>query len=84
MRLESELECFENANCGNWRRIYPTSDKALEKRYAHLLLNCFVDFNKGKSGDLANVIQISQAGGQKVRLRLFCCGKIFTVYEWII
>ncbi|KAL7055958.1 hypothetical protein AAHC03_022873 [Spirometra sp. Aus1] len=65
MQRESELECFENANCGNWRRAYPTSDRVLEQRYARLLTNAFLDFNKGSEGDLLHVIQLAQPGGQQ-------------------
>ncbi|VDL98683.1 unnamed protein product [Schistocephalus solidus] len=67
MQRESELECFENANCGNWRRAYPTSDRVLEQRYARLLTNAFLDFNKGSEGDLLHVIQLSQPGGQQLQ-----------------
>ncbi|VDK41055.1 unnamed protein product [Taenia asiatica] len=65
MRREADLECFENSNCGNWRRVYPTMDKTLEQRYNTLLLNVFTEFNKGRPGDVDRVISASLSGGQE-------------------
>ncbi len=71
MRYESDLECFENAHCGNWRRVYPTNDKALEQRYGNLLVSAFTEFNKGRPGEVNQVIQVSQSGSQQVSSLLF-------------
>ncbi|VDD82538.1 unnamed protein product, partial [Mesocestoides corti] len=65
IRREAELECFENANCGDWRRVYPTMDQTLEQRYATLLVNAFTEFNKGRPGDVSQVIQVTQSGSQQ-------------------
>lgn len=66
MRREADLECFENANCGNWRRVYPTIDKTLGQRYNQLLLNVFTEFNRGRPGDVDRVIPVPQSGSPEV------------------
>ncbi|EUB60003.1 Tubulin polyglutamylase TTLL7 [Echinococcus granulosus] len=65
MHREADLECFENSNCGNWRRVYPTMDKTLEQRYTTLMVNVFTEFNKGRPGDVDRVIPASLSESQK-------------------
>ncbi|CDS43482.1 tubulin polyglutamylase TTLL7 [Echinococcus multilocularis] len=74
MHREADLECFENSNCGNWRRVYPTMDKTLEQRYNTLIVNVFTEFNKGRPGDVDRVIPASLSESQKeeeLRQQLF-------------
>ncbi|CAH8862198.1 unnamed protein product [Trichobilharzia szidati] len=52
IRQQLALEFYEHHNSGNWRRIFPTDDPTLQKKYASMIISNFGQFLHRNRGDL--------------------------------
>nr|CAH8862087.1 unnamed protein product [Trichobilharzia regenti] len=57
IRQQLALEFYEHHNSGNWRRIFPTDDPALQKKYASMIISNFGQFLHRNRGDLLDEIK---------------------------
>ncbi|XP_071117316.1 tubulin polyglutamylase TTLL7-like isoform X2 [Haliotis cracherodii] len=57
IRRAATREEYENRNCGRFRRIFPSDDRARQEKYCSLLSSCFTVFLAGRGSSMQKEIQ---------------------------
>ncbi|VDQ12687.1 unnamed protein product [Trichobilharzia regenti] len=80
IRQQLALEFYEHHNSGNWRRIFPTDDPALQKKYASMIISNFGQFLHRNRGDLLDEIKTTYLNPVTVIYFRF----FFFVFYWFM